>query len=44
MTRHNHLGCIYLAVILSATLTAGVVTSSENEDEYLTQKGMVKKY
>ncbi|XP_037713491.1 calsyntenin-1 isoform X2 [Drosophila subpulchrella] len=41
MTVHKYLGCIYLAVILSAHLAAGVVTSSESDDEYLTQKEVI---
>jgi len=43
MTVHKYLGCIYLAVMLSAHLAAGAVTSSESDDEYLTQKGIVKR-
>ncbi|XP_016967385.2 calsyntenin-1 isoform X2 [Drosophila biarmipes] len=41
MTVHKYMGCIYIAVILSAHLFAGVVTSSENDDEYLTQKEVI---
>ncbi|KAH8384935.1 hypothetical protein KR200_008804 [Drosophila serrata] len=41
MAKHNHLGYIFLAVILSAIFTAAAVTSSENEDEYLTQREII---
>ncbi|XP_016992343.2 calsyntenin-1 [Drosophila takahashii] len=41
MTVHKCLGCIYIAVMLSAHLAAGIVTSSENDDEYLTQKEII---
>ncbi|XP_016944163.1 calsyntenin-1 [Drosophila suzukii] len=41
MTVHKYLGCIYLAVMLSAHLAAGAVTSSESDDEYLTQKEVI---
>ncbi|KAH8342747.1 hypothetical protein KR084_005638 [Drosophila pseudotakahashii] len=41
MTVHKYLGCIYLAVMLAAHLAAGVVTSSENDDEYLSQKEII---
>ncbi|XP_044316532.1 calsyntenin-1 isoform X2 [Drosophila rhopaloa] len=41
MPVYNQLGCIYVAVIMCAMLAAAVVTSSENEDEYLTQKEII---
>ncbi|XP_052856467.1 calsyntenin-1 isoform X1 [Drosophila gunungcola] len=41
MIVQNQLGCIYLMVMLFSMLAAGVVTSSENEDEYLTQKDII---
>ncbi|XP_017061660.1 calsyntenin-1 [Drosophila ficusphila] len=41
MTVYKHLGCTFLAVVLLAMLASGVLTSSENEDEYLTQKEII---
>ncbi|XP_017062784.1 calsyntenin-1 isoform X2 [Drosophila eugracilis] len=41
MTVLKYFCWIYLVVLLPAVLVAGVVTSSENDDEYLTQKEII---
>ncbi|KAH8385445.1 hypothetical protein KR009_008142 [Drosophila setifemur] len=41
MILQKKLYCIILALIFSAIFSAGVVTSNENEDEYLTQKEII---
>lgn len=42
--KFHYLHWICHAVMLCAILGAGIVTSNENEDEYLTQKGIIREY
>ncbi|EDV45207.1 calsyntenin-1 [Drosophila erecta] len=41
MTFHKSFGSVCIVVMLCELLVAGVVTSSENDDEYLTQKEII---